>query len=141
MRIGRAAVGPDQRRNILIGTGGIVFGLSRHLRRLHKRPNANEVDQCRWWLDIERKLIRPRVIVGMGTTALRGLLGRAVTISSLRGQDQELDDGVPLVATVHPSSLLRAKDQPDKEARYDAFVGDFLLVRDVLSQSTRPLRG
>jgi DNA polymerase len=53
-------------------------------RRLHKRPNAGEVDACRWWLDRERKIIKPRVIVALGATAARGLLGRTVTISSRR---------------------------------------------------------
>src|SRR6201993_1501184 len=55
-------------------------------RRLHKRPNAGEIDACRWWLDLERAIVKPRVIVALGATAVRGVLGRSVTISSLRGE-------------------------------------------------------
>ena len=93
-------------------------------RRLHKRPSAYEIDRCQWWLNLERTLVKPGVVVGMGTTALRGILGRSVTVASLRGKPYRLDDGTRLVATIHPSALLRAIDLPDSAARYKAFVRD-----------------
>ncbi|MPY69645.1 MAG: UdgX family uracil-DNA binding protein [Alphaproteobacteria bacterium] len=97
---------------------------NRGKRRLHKRPNASEIDHCRWWLDIERDIVRPRVVVALGATALRSLLGRTVSVSSLRRTVQTMDDQARLVATVHPSSLLRVRDRDDKAAKYADFVED-----------------
>ena len=102
-------------------------------RRLHKRPNAGEVDACRWWLDVERRLVRPQVIVALGATALRALTGRSLTIARLRGTPQEVD-GTLLVATVHPSSLLRAPDAERRAAAYAAFRDDLALSRRLLGE-------
>ncbi|EKV32285.1 Uracil-DNA glycosylase [Caenispirillum salinarum AK4] len=104
-------------------------------RRLHKRPNASEIDQCRWWLNIERELVRPKVIVGMGVTALRGVLGRAVTITSMRGEPHPLDDGSQLVATIHPSSLLRTRDRADRDAKYKGLVTDLEVCATLLAST------
>jgi DNA polymerase len=94
-------------------------------RRLHKRPNAGEVDACRWWLDRERKIIKPRVIVALGATAARGLLGRTVTISSVRGDVLDAaDDDSRVIVTIHPSYLLRLRDDASKEREYKGFVDD-----------------
>jgi len=93
-------------------------------RRLHKRPNAGEIERCKWWLGQERKLVAPEVLVAMGATAVRSLLGRTVSISSLRGQARPLEDGTPMVATVHPSYLLRIRDPAEKESERARFVAD-----------------
>jgi DNA polymerase len=93
-------------------------------RRLHKRPNAGEIDICRWWLDLERSLVRPKAVVALGATAARGLLGRAVTISAERGTSQTTADGTPLFVTIHPSLLLRLRDDAEKAREYDRFVED-----------------
>jgi uracil-DNA glycosylase family protein len=93
-------------------------------RRLHKRPNAYEIERCRWWLDNERALLKPQVVVAMGATAVRGVLGRAATIKSLRGKALPLDDGSTGFVTIHPSALLRMDDDEEKEAAYRAFVAD-----------------
>jgi DNA polymerase len=93
-------------------------------RRLHARPNAGEIDRCKWWLDQERKLVAPAVLVAMGATALRSLLGRPVSVSSLRGEAARLDDGTPMVATIHPSWLLRIRDSEAREKERAAFVAD-----------------
>jgi DNA polymerase len=93
-------------------------------RRLHKKPNAGEIDVCRWWLELERSLIRPQTIVAMGATAARSLLGRAATISQERGRAHPLEDGATLYVTIHPSSLLRKEDEADKAREYAAFVAD-----------------
>jgi DNA polymerase len=97
-------------------------------KRLHRRPNAGEIDACRWWLDLERRLVAPKVIVALGATALRGITGRATSIASLRGKPQPLDDGVRLIATVHPSYLLRLPDRAEAAQEYDRFVGDLRLA-------------
>jgi DNA polymerase len=93
-------------------------------RRLHKRPNAYEIERCRWWLDHERALVKPAAIVALGATAARSLLGRVVTISGARGRVHRLDDGTAAFVTIHPSFLLRIKDQVDKEREFRNFVTD-----------------
>jgi len=93
-------------------------------RRLHKRPSAGEVDACRWWLDRERVLIKPRVIVALGATAARGVLGRSVTIASVRGEVLAGAGDSRVIVTIHPSYLLRLQDDESKEREYEGFVAD-----------------
>jgi uracil-DNA glycosylase len=97
-------------------------------RRLHKRPNAYEIDRCKWWLDQERKLIRPRALVALGATAVRSLLGRTASITSLRNAPRTLEDGTPMIATIHPSYLLRIRDPDDRARERAAFVDDIRRV-------------
>jgi len=93
-------------------------------RRLHKRPDAGEIEACRWWLDIERGLIRPGVIVALGATAARGVLGRPVTIAKTRDLTETLADGTRVRVTIHPSLLLRLRTAAEKHSEYARFVGD-----------------
>jgi DNA polymerase len=93
-------------------------------RRLHKKPNAYEIDRCRWWLDAERALVRPQVVIALGVTAVRSLLGRPVSIARLRGSPVGMADGSRLVATIHPSYLLRIREPSDRRAAHARFVGD-----------------
>jgi uracil-DNA glycosylase family protein len=93
-------------------------------RRLHKRPNAYEIERCKWWLDHERTIIQPAAIVALGASAARGLFGRAVTISKMRGESHRLADGTPAFVTIHPSYLLRIQDTDDKAREYRQFVTD-----------------
>jgi DNA polymerase len=93
-------------------------------KRLHKRPNAYEIDRCNWWLGLERKIIRPQTVVALGATAARALIGKAVTITATRGRVLKMDDGTVLIVTVHPSSLLRSRGDPEWEGKYRAFVKD-----------------
>lgn len=93
-------------------------------RRLHKRPNAYETERCRWWLEHERAIVKPAVVVALGATAARSLFGRTVTISALRGRPQRLADGTAAFVTVHPSFLLRIRDATDKAREYKRFVAD-----------------
>jgi DNA polymerase len=93
-------------------------------RRLHKRPNTEEVIQCKWWLDHELQLVAPRAVIALGATAARSLLGRSVTISSARAQPHQLADGKIAFVTIHPSYLLRLRDDAEKEREYRAFVAD-----------------
>jgi probable DNA metabolism protein len=97
-------------------------------RRLHQRPNASEIHACRWWLDQELALLRPRLVVALGVTALTGLRGKAVPLASVRGQLLALDDGTPLVATVHPSFLLRLPDENEKAREHARFLDDLRQV-------------
>jgi uracil-DNA glycosylase len=93
-------------------------------RRLHKKPNASEIDACRWWLDRERAIVRPQVIVALGATAARGVLGRSVTIGAVRGDVLHGDGDAQVIVTIHPSYLLRLQDDESKEREYKGFVAD-----------------
>lgn len=99
-------------------------------KRLHKKPNNSEIDICRWWLDLERQFVRPKVVVAMGATALRGITGRSPSISSMRGALTVLPEGATLIVTVHPSYLLRMPDRAQAEVEFTRFVGDLELARD-----------
>jgi DNA polymerase len=93
-------------------------------RRLHKAPDRGEVTACRWWLESERELVGPRVIVAMGATAALGVLGKSVPIMASRGRPIRLDQGAMAVVTVHPSYLLRIPDAAAKAKAFEDFVSD-----------------
>lgn len=93
-------------------------------RRLHKTPGAGHVEACRWWLDAERRIVRPRVIVALGSTAALGVFGKAMAIGKSRRQAFQLEDQAQGVVTYHPSYLLRAPDADAKAKAYEAFVED-----------------
>ena len=103
-------------------------------RRLHKRPNAYEIERCKIWLDTERTIVKPVAIVALGATAARSLLGRAVTISKVRGQILHLPDGTAAFVTIHPSWLLRIEDEADKEREYKNFVADLRPAARILAK-------
>jgi uracil-DNA glycosylase len=90
-------------------------------RRIHSKPDAGEISACRWWLEQELSLIRPPLVVALGATAARSLFGKAVTISAMRGHPHAIE-GTEAWVTVHPSFLLRVRD--DREAEYTRFVED-----------------
>jgi uracil-DNA glycosylase family protein len=99
-------------------------------RRLHKRPNAFEIQRCRWWQHLEREIVKPSVIVALGATAARSVLGHPITISNVRGQAVSLEDGAKVFVTMHPSALLRLKDKSDKKRQYEALVHDLRLASE-----------
>jgi DNA polymerase len=78
-------------------------------RRLHQSPTSGEIDACRWWLDGERRIVRPRLMLALGRSAARGVLGKSVAIARARGRPHRLADGAKLWVTAHPSYLLRLK--------------------------------
>jgi DNA polymerase len=83
-----------------------------------------EIDRCHWWLDFERKLVKPDIIVALGATAVRSVSGRPFSINKVRGHIVPLPDGGRMVATIHPSYILRIEDETDKLAQYRKFVAD-----------------
>lgn len=93
-------------------------------RRLHKTPDRGEVQACRWWLDAERRIVRPRVIVALGATAALSVFGKATPIAANRGQTLQLPDQAQAVVTYHPSFLLRVPDAAAKAKAYAEFVED-----------------
>jgi uracil-DNA glycosylase family protein len=94
-------------------------------KRIHKTPSAGEVAACRWWLESERRIVKPRVIVALGATAGLAVFGKPVPIGKMRQQVLQLPDQARGVVTYHPSYLLRL---PDHDARAKAYV---LLVEDL----------
>ncbi|MGK9167877.1 UdgX family uracil-DNA binding protein [Inquilinus limosus] len=97
-------------------------------RRLHKSPNAYEIDRCKWWLDRELALIQPRLTVALGATAARALAGRPFPILQNRGRVLAFPNGLRGLVTVHPSSLLRVPDQEARHRAYAEFVKDLTVV-------------
>src|SRR5689334_13855954 len=102
-------------------------------KRLHKRPDIREIDVCAWWLDIERRKVKPKVVVAMGATGLRAVTGRSSSIASLRGRSNHLPDGTILIVTIHPSYLLRMPDRAAAEEEYRRLVADLAAARKALS--------
>ena len=96
-------------------------------RRIHKTPVASEVSACRWWLDSERRIVRPQVIVALGATAASAVFGRALPIAANRGKPTVLPDQATGLVTYHPSFLLRLPDPAAKAEAYDRFVDDLKL--------------
>jgi len=101
-------------------------------RRLHKRPNAYEIERCKIWLDVERKIVKPAAVVAMGATAARSLFGRTITIVKMRGRTLQLPDGTAAFVTIHPSWLLRIEDHADKQREYRNFAADLRLAAKAL---------
>jgi DNA polymerase len=101
-------------------------------RRLHKTPNAGEVTACRWWLDAERRLVKPKVVLAMGATAGLGVLGRKPAVTRERGRPIDLGDGSAGLLTVHPSYLLRIPNADAKAMERGRFVDDLKAVRRLL---------
>lgn len=95
-------------------------------RRIHQKPVTGQVVACHPWLEAEVAAVRPRVIVAMGATAARSVLGRPVTIGDVRGAEIDAPEwpGVVVLVTVHPSSLLRLRDDADRHAAFRGFVAD-----------------
>ncbi|WP_395624062.1 UdgX family uracil-DNA binding protein [Sphingomonas daechungensis] len=99
-------------------------------KRIHSKPNAGEIEACRWWLDQERTLIRPPVTVALGATAARSILDKIVTISRVRGSPLPLPDGGECWVTVHPSFLLRIPEPDRRHEERAKFVDDLKRIRD-----------
>ena len=103
--------------------------IQRGKRRIHNKPDAGEIEACRWWLDQERALIRPPVTVALGATAARSLTGKTVTISRAREAPLTLADGSECWVTVHPSFLLRIPEPERRQEERERFVEDLTRIR------------
>jgi DNA polymerase len=104
-------------------------------RRLHKKPNQGEITACRPWLDEEIRLVSPVAIVCLGATAAQALLGKAFRVTQDRGKLFETDVG-KVLATVHPSSLLRAPDSETRHRETAKFVADLAKVAPLLARAS-----
>ena len=121
-----ADAGIDRRRTYVTNAVKHFKFVPRGKRRIHDKPNGGEIAACRWWLQQELTLVKPAVTVALGATAARSLFGKVVTIGALRGSGHRLPDGGEAWVTVHPSFLLRVRD--DREAEYERFVADLKAI-------------
>ncbi|MGX7876335.1 UdgX family uracil-DNA binding protein [Mesorhizobium sp. ORM6] len=102
-------------------------------RRIHSKPNAGEVQACRWWLDQEFDLIKPNLAVALGATAALSLLGKVTPVMKMRGQVVEREDGLRVFITIHPSFILRIREPVDKEAERERFLHDMREVKRLMA--------
>src|SRR6201988_5234175 len=101
-------------------------------RRIHKKPNSQEIKACHPWLEGELALIKPNILVALGATAAQTLLGSKFRVTTQRGQFLESTLAPYVMATVHPSSILRAPDQETRRLEYKRFVDDLKKLSDKL---------
>ncbi len=148
--IGRPFVGPAgqmldtaleeagiDRRRIAITNAVKHFKFTpRGRRRIHQSPSPQEIDICRFWLDAERTALNPTLLVLLGGSAGRAVLGRPVTVTRERGRPFKLPDGSTAFLTVHPSYLLRQPDEASRAREYAAFVRDLRMVRELISSAS-----
>lgn len=103
-------------------------------RRIHQKPNAGEVRACRFWVAQELAFVRPRLVVALGATALQALTGKAGSLTAARDQELSLESGTPLLATVHPSFLLRVPDEETKERELKRFIADLRRIGQIVPE-------
>ena len=96
--------------------------------RIHKKPSMKEINACRPWLDAELETVKPKLIVALGATAAQGLLGSSFRITQAHGEVQEAPGLPPIIATLHPSAILRAQTDDDRHAQMRTLVEDLRVV-------------
>jgi uracil-DNA glycosylase len=102
-------------------------------RRLHKTPAQREIDACHQWLEREVQTVKPQVIVALGATAAKAVIGPHFKVSVQRGQFVDSALAPHVFATFHPSALLRLREEEEKEAAFKQLVGDLKLIQKALS--------
>ncbi|WP_312417218.1 UdgX family uracil-DNA binding protein [Shinella sp.] len=98
-------------------------------RRIHQKPDRNEIEHCRWWLAKEVELVKPKLIVALGATAVFALSGERKPLSQLRGKPITMQGEVVLYPTIHPSFLLRLPDEAERKRQHTLFIEDMQMVR------------
>jgi DNA polymerase len=106
-------------------------------RRIHAKPNAAEIGACRPWLETEIALVRPHALVCLGATAAQALLGKTFKVSRQRGEFVESSLAPLVMATVHPSSILRARDDESRRQEMERFVADLRKLAGALGRPTK----
>ncbi|HEU5288685.1 MAG TPA: UdgX family uracil-DNA binding protein [Candidatus Limnocylindria bacterium] len=129
-----AAAGIDRARVYVTNAVKHFKWRPRGKRRLHEKPNGTEVAACRHWLELELRLVRPDLVVALGATAAQALLGPAFRVTKERGKLRSSPLAERVVATVHPSSILRAPDDR-RDLELKAFVKDLVAAKKLLRES------
>ena len=117
-------VGIDRRSVYLTNAVKHFRWTRRGKRRLHEKPNAQQIRACRPWLESEIAVVKPRILVLLGATAAQSVMGPSFRVSRQRGEVLASPLGVPVLATVHPSSILRATDDASRDLAMASFVAD-----------------
>jgi len=134
---GLAAVGIDRRRTYVTNAvKHFKFERGTGKRRIHSKPNQLEVQACRPWLEAELSVLRPRVLVCLGSTAAQALLGRTFRVTLHRGEWIRSPLAPHVLATVHPSSILRAPDEAARAEAMEAFIRDLVPVARLLASAS-----
>jgi uracil-DNA glycosylase len=108
-------------------------------RRLHERPNAAEVRACRPWLDLELEIVRPNLLVCLGATAAQAIVGQDFRITEQRGEIlPAIDGGPPVLATFHPSAILRSRTPEDRERSMAALIADLSMAASFVASAGAP---
>jgi uracil-DNA glycosylase family protein len=110
--------------------------VARGKRRIHQKPNAIELAACRPWLDAELAVLQPKVLVALGATAAQALIGRQFRVTKQRGIPIESDLAPYVLATVHPSSILRQETDEDRAAAMEDLIADLKVVAKLLAKSS-----
>ncbi len=120
--------GIDRRKAYVTNVVKHFKWVGRGKRRIHKKPNMSEITACKPWLEAELKVVKPQALVCLGATAAQALLGSDFRITKQRGEFIESDLAPLVLATVHPSSILRAPDAETRELELKAFTQDLAKV-------------
>jgi uracil-DNA glycosylase len=110
-------------------------------RRLHKKPSARQIEACKPWLHAEILITKPEIIVCMGATAAQVMMGPGLRITKHRGTFFKSDEAAWLMATYHPSAILRAPDKEDRDRKRTEFVGDLRRALERLHSNGAAARG
>jgi uracil-DNA glycosylase len=105
-------------------------------RRIHKKPRASEIQACRPWLDAELEIVKPKIVVCLGASAAQALLGKEFRVSRERGKAIKSALAALIVATVHPSSILRARDDTSRQEQLKQFVDDLKAAKGRLKSTS-----
>ena len=132
---GLAAAGIDRRLAYVTNAVKHFKWEARGKRRIHQKPNAAELAACRPWLDAELEAVRPKVLVPLGATAAQALLGRQFRVSKDRGRPIDSDLAPYVLATVHPSSILRQRTDEERAAAMADFIADLKVVAQLMARA------
>jgi uracil-DNA glycosylase len=132
---GLAAAGIDRRLAYVTNAVKHFKWEARGKRRIHQKPNAAELAACRPWLDAELEAVRPKVLVPLGATAAQALLGRQFRVSKERGRPIDSDLAPHVLATVHPSSILRQRTDEERAAAMADFIADLEVVAELMARA------
>jgi uracil-DNA glycosylase len=147
-KAGRGFIGPSgQLLNSALKDAGIqrervyISGAVKHFkhevrgkRRLHRTPDPREIAACRPWLHEELRIVRPKVLVLMGTTAVHSVLGRPMTLRGIRGRVFASPFSARTIVTCHPAAVLRTFDEQSRGLAYDQLVAELTLARSEIEQ-------
>lgn len=127
-----AEAGIDRSRAYVTNAVKHFKWVPRGTRRIHSKPNSMEIAACFPWLEAEIAAVKPRVVVALGATAAQALFGRAFRVTRERGRPMSSRFAPCAIATVHPSSLLRAPDEDTRHRETERFIADLKAVADLL---------